>query len=186
MPFRPLDKMWERVDIAREDSDTSLFFDLLYVGEMVTKIVVAGMVAAISEGRERYRYRQIHRLVRADGLGEWTSALDEILTGPTSQHLLPEAREEQRELTQRLGPSSWQYEACTLLANCLNILKLEHDPMPAKVDGKRWFSTFAYLRNKTRGHGAPTGSDCARVCRELEASIKLVTENFRVTEEVRK
>jgi hypothetical protein len=67
----PIDKMWERIEVAREDSDTSLFLHLMYLGEMVTKTIVAGLVAAIVDDRDRHRYRLLHRLVRADGLGEW-------------------------------------------------------------------------------------------------------------------
>jgi hypothetical protein len=106
MRFMPIDKIWERVEISRQDSDTSLFLSLLYCGELVVKFTVAGMVAAIKDDRERPRYRQLYRLVRADGIGEWTSALDEILTGTTSQYLSDEARNEQKELTMKSVPGT--------------------------------------------------------------------------------
>ena len=35
MKFLPFDRMWERVEVARQDSDTSLFFHLMYFGEML-------------------------------------------------------------------------------------------------------------------------------------------------------
>jgi hypothetical protein len=70
MDFVPIEKMWERVLIAREDSDTSLFLSLMYLGEMVTKIVVSGMVAGVMDDHDRNRYRQTHRLVRVDSLGQ--------------------------------------------------------------------------------------------------------------------
>jgi hypothetical protein len=63
MSFLALDKMWERIEIARQDSDTALFYDLLFAGEMIFKIITAGLVAAISEDRERHRYRHLHHLV---------------------------------------------------------------------------------------------------------------------------
>ena len=180
MGFKPLDKMWERVEVAREDSDTSLFLYLLYLGEMLTKIVTAGLVAAIADDRDRHRYRQLHRLVRADGVGEWSQVIDDILTGTTSKHLFVSAREEQRELTQKCGAKTWQYEAVSLLDQCLKVVDSTSEDTPTKVSGRRWFSTFAVLRNKTRGHGAPPSSVCSQVCPNLEKTIRIVLENHHL------
>jgi len=44
MGMIPIDRMWERVEIARQDSDTALFLALLYCGEMIVKIIAAGLV----------------------------------------------------------------------------------------------------------------------------------------------
>jgi len=111
MPLKYLDKLFERLETARQDSDTALFYDLLFVGEAITKLVVAGLVAAVADDPQRSRYRQLHKLVRADGLGEWTMVLDELLTGPTAQHMKQEASQETRELTQACSPGEWQYDA---------------------------------------------------------------------------
>src|SRR5271156_3887436 len=91
MAFIPFRLMKDRLEVAREESDTALFFHLLYFGEMLLKLTAAGLAAAIVDDRDRHRYRQVHRLVRADGLGEWSSAIDDILTGPTAQFLTPAA-----------------------------------------------------------------------------------------------
>ena len=77
-----LQKAFERLEFARQDSDTSLFMHLMYLGEFITKIVTLAMVAGIEDDSDRHRYRQLYKLVRADGLGEWSTAIDEILTGP--------------------------------------------------------------------------------------------------------
>lgn len=66
----PLKRMWDRVELARSDSDTTLFLHLLYAGEMLTKLVTAGFISAIEDDRERHRYRLVHRLIRADGIGD--------------------------------------------------------------------------------------------------------------------
>ena len=95
MQFLPFRRMEERVGRAREDSDTSLFLDLMYYGELVTKMTTAAIVSAILNDKERQRYRLVHRLVRADGIGEWSEALDAALTGPASQFLQLQARVEQ-------------------------------------------------------------------------------------------
>jgi hypothetical protein len=180
MGMLPIDKMWERVEIARQDSDTTLFLTLLYFGEMIVKIVGASFVAAIEDDRERNRYRQAYNLVRADGIGEWVSVVDDILTGPASQHLIEQSREEQRELTGKNIAGTWQFEAVSLLHSCICINEPEYEKLPTRIDGRRWLSIFAMLRNQTRGHGAPHSETCSQLCAPLERSIHIFTENFRL------
>jgi hypothetical protein len=107
--FKPITRMWDHVNAALDHSDEAYFEHLMLFGEMLTKIVAAGLVAAVTEGVDRNRYRQIHRLVRADGIGEWRQGIDEILAGPTSNYLVPQIREEQRELSQKHKAGTWQY-----------------------------------------------------------------------------
>jgi hypothetical protein len=180
MTFLPFDRMWERVQVARQDSDTSLFLQLMYFGEMVLKIVASGLVSAVQEDRDRHRYRQLHRLVRADSLGEWAAAIEDVLTGPASQFLTPTVQTEQRELTQKCKNGTWQYEAVSLLSRALEQVDQGHERLPTKVDGRNWFSMFVQLRNNTRGHGVTHGAQCGKVSRPLERSIRLVCENFNL------
>ncbi len=84
MNFLPIDRMWQRIEIDRQDLDTTLGLSLLYFGELVIKIVGVGLVAAIQNDRERHRYRQMHRLVRADGIGEWVATIDDIPDWPNT------------------------------------------------------------------------------------------------------
>lgn len=65
----PLKAALERVERAKADSDASLFFELLYLGEFVLKTTAAGFIAAIDDDRDGHRYRLTHKLVRADGIG---------------------------------------------------------------------------------------------------------------------
>ena len=147
---------------------------------MVVKITGAGLVAAIEDDRERHRYRQAHRLVRSDGVGEWASAVDDILIGPAAQHLNEQSRDEQRELTGKNAVGTWQFESVSLLHSCICMIEPEFDKLPAKVDGRRWLSLFAALRNQTRGHGALHPETCSRICPSLEQSIRVFTESFRL------
>jgi hypothetical protein len=174
----PLKKMWERVEIARQDSDTALFFHLMYTGEAVVKLVTAAMVAGIPDDTDRHRYRFSHRLVRADGVGDWTTTLDELLVGPAAQHVLEDARTEHRELTAKVSPGEWQHEAVVLLDKCLRAIDKQREGIPFKLDGKRWFQYFAELRNTTRAHGATSSAKCSQLSPLLESSIRLVTQHF--------
>ncbi len=178
MTFVPVERMWERVQVCRQDSDTSLFLHLLYFGEMLCKIVAAGLISAIGDDRDRHRYRQVHHLVRADSLGEWAAAVEDTLTGPGSQFLNPAGRIEQRELTQKCKVGSWQYDAVSALAGCLRQLNEHSERIADKVEARKWFSMFVQLRNDTRGHGVTHGTVCSRISPALERSIKLVCDNF--------
>jgi len=178
MAFLPFYQMWKRLEITRQDSDTSHCFQLLYSGELVLKIIASGMVAAVLDDRDRHRYRQLHRLVRADSLGEWAGAIQDVLIGPASQFLAGSARTEQRELTQKCKDGTWQFEAVSLLSKCLAQLDSGHEGVSLKIDCLKWFPLFVELRNRTRGHGVTHGVDCGRISPPLEQSIKLLCENL--------
>lgn len=175
--FKAISKMMDRVEIARQDSDTSFFMHLLYAGELLTKVCTATLIAAIENDSDRHRYRLMHRLVRADGIGDWCGAMDEALIGPASQHLIAGAKAEQRIFTQKCTSGSWQYEAVSRIDECMRCIDVQREGLPHKVDLRRWFTTFAELRNKTRGHGAPSGSDCGRLSSLLEEAIKALIAN---------
>lgn len=172
-----LDRMWKQTEIAKQESDTAYFYSLTYLGEMVLKITAAGLISAIEDDRDRHRYRQLHRLVRADGLGEWSSAIDDVLSGPASQYLLPAARTEQKELTQNLKDPAWQYETVRLLTICLKEIDPSTESVPDKVSARKLFTLLVQLRNDTRAHGAPQGRICSRVAPALERALRLFCDN---------
>lgn len=178
MVFKPLDKMRQRVEAAGGESDLTLFYDLICYGEMVVKCVVAGLTAAIADDPDRHRYRIVHRLVRADGIGEWCQVLADIATGTARQHLVPEAFPDITELTQKLPPGNWQYEAVNDLVSVSRMVASHTETLGAKTDLRQWFTTFAFVRNKTKGHGAPTGRVCTKAVPSLQRSIAAVAENL--------
>lgn len=117
--------------------------------------------------------------MRADGLGDWAASLDDILKGPALHQLCEPAKQNDKaDLVQPCGAGSWQHEAIMSLKTVLDSLKLQYDPLPVKLDGRRWFSMFATLRNGTRGHGATLPSIKSEACPHLEKSIRLFTEHF--------
>jgi hypothetical protein len=177
MALKPIALMNDRVNRSREDSDTALFHDLLYAGEFLVRLTTAAIVAAIEDDRDRHRYRLLHKIVRADGIGEWSSVLDDALGGPASQHLVPTAKEDRRLLTERVGPGNWQYDAVRLLLEAQQNIDPGKQPTSGKVQLRSWFASFSELRNKTRGHGAPTAMLCSKASPLLEESIKLISEN---------
>ena len=178
--FKPISRMRDRLALAAEDSDTALFYDLLYFGELLIKLVGAGLVAGVVETRENHRYRLEHDLVRANAIGEWASGIDDVLTGPASQHLHPALNEERRELTQRfpITEGRWNTEPVRALREVCFLIDPSYEPLPSRVALRTWISDFVWLRNKTRGHGAPASALCSTAVPLLEKSTTLFADNF--------
>ena len=176
--FLPLDRLRERVDRERSDSDVAFFFSLLLYGEFLSKLVVSALVSAIQDDSDRNRYGALYQLVRADGIGTWVDVLDQVLIGPTSRSLHVSILDAQRQLTQKHN-SGWVYDCCELLAASMRELGIETQHH-GKVAVRDWLRRFANLRNKTRGHGATKASQCAAACSTLETSINLLAENLLV------
>jgi hypothetical protein len=181
MSFKPFDRMWEQVQVEYENSEVAHFNSLMYLGEMLTKMVAAGMIAAVDNARDRQQYRLKYQLIRADGVGDWGKAIDEVLTGVPAQHLIANITGEGNEanqLTQRSQSGEWQYESIMLLDNCLKQIEPDSEKLAKKVSGRIWFKVFTELRNKTRGHRAPSGRQLAQLCKNLHESIQLMQDNF--------
>jgi hypothetical protein len=177
--MEPIKRLVERVERAGEGSDTASFFGLLYLGEFLCKLTIVGLLAILDEDDDRNRYRLEYTLARADSLGEWISAFDEILAGPPSQNILTGFRDTHRELTQRvpLG-ASWQAEAVRLMHGVCLLLDPEYPELPTRVAARRMFQDFLWLRNKTRGHGAPTERFCSHSVPLLRKALDLYRTHF--------
>lgn len=180
MTFRPLELMLDRVRRHGNDSDSVLFTEYLYAGELISKINVAVVVAAIQNDRQNLRYGILHQLIRADGIGEWSRALDEAVSGPTSQNFLSSLFEIRREFNERNGKGSWQHESTKLILEIIADIKDEPPQILEKIAFRSWFSAFAELRNKTRGHGATTPAAASRYAASMAESIRLICENSSV------
>lgn len=175
----PLMRMIERLESTREDSDLAYFYDLLLLGEQLTKTVTLFLVASINEDNDRSKYRHEHFLVRANAIGDFSKTIDDILTGPSAELLSSSLRDyEFKELTQRVSKGIWQYEALELLNECLDLFNIQHDSLSAKAPLRFWFHAFTVLRNKTKGHGAPKFEPCSVVCPKLLKSINLIIDNL--------
>jgi hypothetical protein len=112
----PLKRMIERLESTKEDSDLAYFYDLLLLGEQLTKTVTLFLVASINEDNDRSQYRHEHFLVRANAIGDFSKTIDDILTGPSAELLSSSLRDyEFKELTQRVSRGIWQYEVLSHL-----------------------------------------------------------------------
>ena len=177
MGLLPLDLVLSRVETSRAESQAALFHDLLHFAEAFLKTYVAAIVAAIPDESDRHRYRLCHKLVRAASIGEWDDVLGDVSTGPASQYLMPGGAAIQQELSGRSGRGSWAYDAAALLHGCLKQVLPAAEPLPTKVEGRRWFDLLVQFRNKTKGHGAVTNDTIGKIVGDLERSIRLYLDN---------
>ena len=161
MKHLAIQKVVERAEQARSDSDFAYFFSLLLAAESLAKTIVAGTVASLDDDQDRNRYRLEHSLIRKDGLGDWGSAIEDSVSGTASQFFSANAQTNRTELNKQCKQGEWQYEATAALKESLNRLNIESEDLPIKTDLKRWFRLFITLRNKTRGHGATTPSQAS-------------------------
>lgn len=169
-----------RLSGSAAESDLALFYDLMVMGELVTKLTCAAALAAVEDDLDRTRYGFEFRLLRADGLGEWGSVLTEVLTGPANALLRADARPLVAEITRNLstrGADEWQAVAMRGLHEASQAVDPELEALPEKASLRWWFSAFTRLRNRTRGHGAMTGAKASAAAPSLAASIHtLATE----------
>ena len=181
MKLLPITKMNRRIETDRSDSDATLFASLILKGELITKLTVAAFVSLIPDESDKVRYRHLHKLVRANGIGEWAEVLDEVLTGPTSQLLPPQAHDAQRQLTQNVAQDSWQHKALRLMNETLICVSGQSErTQNGRIQGRRWFRDFATLRNSSRGHGAQRTATLSEACPSLEQSLLIMQEELNL------
>jgi len=167
-----LDELNARIVRDRDDGDIAYFHALLLQLEYVTKLVTAGVVACIAEEPDRHRYSLEHALVRANSLGEWVDALNAALTGPAAQYFLPPSSPIVRNLTERVAEGDPRYAAVRQLDEVARWFGLDGQ-VGARAAFRQFFQVGAAIRNRTRGHGAPTGTDCSQVSPLLAEALDL-------------
>ena len=175
------DRIDDRISRDREDGDSAYFFALTLKLEYLTKIVVSGMIACIGKDKDadRRRYSLEHELVRADSLGDWTKALNMALVGTPSKFMIPEADGLKKDLTDRVGPGDWRYEAVAGLNKAAMAIGAE-TMLGKKTTLQQFFRIGSQLRNRSRGHGAPTIGQRSRSCPYLDSSLNAVTKNLKI------
>lgn len=179
--FIPLEQMFKRADASKDESDTAYFYDLMTIGEMVTKFTTLFLIANVEDDVERTRYRYEYRIVRADGVGEYAEVITDIATGSAANYLPRCVRDvEIVELNSKLNDDTWQFEVVSSLNRCLDALGISGNALSKKSSLKIWFSNFSILRNKTKGHGSITPTQCSSVLDSLENAIYPLVENFSV------
>ena len=174
-----IDQMIARTSSSRDDSDVSFFYDLISLGEMITKLTALFLISNIEDDIDRTKYRYEYLLVRADGIGEYSNTINSVITGSTADLLSHPVRDnEMSELASKAKENTWQRDALSKLNKCLIQLKISANDLTNKSSLLIWYSNFAILRNKTKGHGSITAAQCASVNQDLYDSIIAIYNNL--------
>lgn len=172
----------ERLKASASESDTALMYDLLILGELITKLTTAAAIAAVVNDRDRVRYGLEYGLLRADSLGSWEASLSEVLTGPANALLHDEARAYVADITRNFLPSDvdshWQRRAMEQLNEASQFVDVTLERLPDRASLRWWFAAFSRLRNRTRGHGALTAAKASAAVPPLAESLSLVADNL--------
>lgn len=182
--FVPFERMKERIERAREDSDASYFSSLMYAGEFALKVLTLELIAGLETDSAQHPYEFEYRLVRADGLGEWQRVIDELCIGPAASHLIDEARSMQATYMQNHGPDSatWQRICIDEVEAARAIVDNDFETSKrVRASLRRWADSFVWLRNKVRAHGAPTPYDQVQMAGPLGRSVDVILENANPT-----
>lgn len=132
-----------RVNTSKEDSDIAYFYDLILLGELITKTVTSFMVANICDDVDRNRYRYEYTLVHADGIGDYAVVLNDLITSNSANSLTQSVFEtELMELRNKAIEGSWQREALIRMSTCLKLLKIDSNDLTLKSSLCLWFTMF--------------------------------------------
>ena len=83
-----------------------------------------------------------------------------------------------------VGPGDWRYSALEALNSAASEIGSKTHPLGNRVAFRQFFDIGAKLRNRSRGHGAPTSQQCGRACLYLLPALDYVVnrlELFRIT-----
>lgn len=174
-----LDQIKARVALDREEGDIAYFHALLLQLEYITKLVTAAIVACIEDDPDRHRYSLEHALVRANSIGDWVDALNTALTAPAAQYFTPAASPLVRNLSQRVGEEDPRYRAVQRLSEVAQQWGLDPQ-VGSKTALRQFFQVGAAIRNRTRGHGAPTGTECSWVSPLFQEALDLALGEIEV------
>jgi len=172
--------MHNRVQSDMQEGDIALFAALSLQFEYLTKIIVAGVVACLNDDPDRHRYSLEHKLVRANAIGDWTECLILAITGRSAQFFCTESQDILRDINVRIGKEDWRYKAVEFLYAVAKDLNIEVDKLGEKTSLKQFFTIGTTIRNKTRGHGAPTAEQCTKACIPTLEAIKLLLSNLTI------
>ncbi len=176
-----LRRMQDRVTLDKDSGDIAYFHSLSLFAEYLTKIITAGLVACLGDDPDRHRYTAEHTLVRADAIGVWVDTLTTILTGSAAQFFIPAARDIRKELTERVGEPDWRYVVFRDIHAVASHLRIEDaKTLNRKAALRQVFPLIATIRNKTRGHGAITGSQCSQVCEQFGHALHALATNLQL------
>ena len=121
MNFKPLIRMIEKTEIAKQISDADFLDSLIKLGEMTIKIISLFLISSITEDKNRSKYYLKFTLVRASGIGDWAKAIEYIFNSTNNISLFISASVEAKEITEKSN-HNWQFESYKFINNCIYLI----------------------------------------------------------------
>lgn len=146
-----------RLKLAGPDASGDTFLLTSYLFEASLKTIAAALWAGLRTSSPDNAYAVAYRLVRADGLGDWEDAIQQMSSQPLAGYLQPAFNPTQNWLTQRRKQPTddWFFVAMTASDTIVSLLGLdyEQDPMRPRTV-RHLLKSLVLVRNKTKAHGA--------------------------------
>ena|ERR1035437_4843543 len=79
-----------RLNVLAPDDLAATFLETSYLAEVVIKTIALVLLAGVRDRIPDHAYRISHGLVRADGLGNWETAIRELASQPLAGFLPPD------------------------------------------------------------------------------------------------
>ena len=175
---RLFDNLDARISLDAQDGDSSYFSALTLKLEYIIKLVTSGTIACIGDDSDRQRYSLEYELVRADSLGSWAKCLHRARSGQAARLLRHGSQGIVRDLNQRAGADDWRRE----VVHSIHEASLAIGAPPAAIGTKpqlhQFFDIGVTLRNRSRGHGAPTPEQCRKACPHLANALDLLVTHL--------
>lgn len=151
-----------------------------YLAEAAIKSIGLTAYAALEASAPAEAYKLAHIFVRADGLGDWETAIREATGPPVSAAIAPDFQDFVSWAAQSRAKSGNEgYEASlNELGRILGLLGVPMTEKPRKPTMRDLIGALVVIRNKTKAHGAVGADFFADATPGYERAIEyLLTDN---------
>jgi NB-ARC domain len=174
----PLAQVANRLNIVGPYNSADTFLTASYLSEAAVKIFASTLHSALSLHHAQHAYKLAYDLVRADGLGVWTSSIEKATSMPLSSFLPPDFSPLLEWATRRRTKpeDEWCREALACTNEILGELGVEIE-QTRRESVRNLLNGLVQIRNKTKAHGA-LGPDFFSFANEpYIRAVSLLVEN---------
>lgn len=172
-------KIEERLENAKSNGDAHLSEDCIVILELIVKLYTIATLGLLQKHKEKPEYKKIIASInQSGGIGDWTRALHEVMTGPLFRYIDNYASKFKDEVLNE-KENQWIFPIARNIEQTFKILNLKYTPF-SKLTLLKIFSLIVELRNKTRGHGAHLADKKVEAAPYLYAIIQEFLANSKV------
>jgi hypothetical protein len=139
------------------DASGDSFLLASYLFEVSLKTMAIALLCGLKDTSPENSYTVAYRLMRADGLGDWENAIQQMASQPTAGYLHPAFQPTFNWLTQKRKPPAddWFLAAISGVDEISYQLGAEHRSGAERARTMRdLLRALVFIRNKTKAHGA--------------------------------